>query len=211
MDTNERALILIFCRNAVKGRVKTRLAATVGDDEAFRIYELLCDRTIDAIRTSAAERAVCYDSFLVEEDRWSAHVSHKRVQIEGDLGVRLFEAFDWAFSQGFGKVVVIGTDCPGLSGGHLDSAIEALDRYDAVIGPAADGGYYLLGLKQTVPELFCKKNWGGDAVFRDTVADLQRADRSCFRLPVLHDVDREEDLIHLAGNGNRPSAQPPIA
>jgi len=106
-------------------------------------------------------------------------------------------AFRWAFSSGYRKAVIIGTDCPGLQSAFLLDAFRELDNYDTVVGPAADGGYYLLGLKKMEEGLFRSKSWGGNQVLKQTLADLDRMGNTVSQLPVLHDVDTVEDLVHL--------------
>ncbi len=199
MDKRDRSLLLIFCRNEIRGRVKSRLAATVGEDRALEIYRMLCNHTAAVIRQLTCDRIVCYDDHLVSGDCWSDAVDGRRIQVGRDLGERMAESVAWGFSQGYGSVVIIGTDCPQLAAEHVDLTFTMLQTHDAVIGPAADGGYYLIGLSSWCRDLFHDKLWGSDRVFRETFQDLERLGKSCFLLPVLYDVDVEADLVHMNG------------
>jgi rSAM/selenodomain-associated transferase 1 len=110
------------------------------------------------------------------------------------LGERMHQAFAEAFATGAARVVIIGTDCPGLTPELLQAAFEALHRHDMVVGPADDGGYYLLGLRELQPALFANKNWSTATVLPDTLADAARLGLGVAQLPVLHDVDSGSDL-----------------
>jgi len=117
-----------------------------------------------------------------------------RPQPDGDLGQRLARAFDVARQEGIDQTVVIGADCPGIEPHLLQSAFAQLDRHDLVLGPAADGGYYLVGLRQPVPRLFTGIDWGTDRVLRQTLAAAAAAGLSAYLIAALADVDRPEDL-----------------
>jgi rSAM/selenodomain-associated transferase 1 len=117
-----------------------------------------------------------------------------RSQAAGDLGERMQAAFAAAFAAGSRRVAIIGTDCPGLRESHLTQAIALLDSYDVVLGPATDGGYYLLGLRELQPELFQNKEWSTATVLSDTVADAERLGLRVALLTELHDVDTADDL-----------------
>ncbi len=190
-----RKVVLVFFRNPEKGAVKTRLAATVGDEEALRIYLFLAEKTRLAVRdTPEVRRWTLYSSFVPEHDEWDPLFFEKKTQTPGDLGERLKNAFRAAFEDGARQVVVVGTDCPDLSPELLDEAFGALDSGDpVVIGPAFDGGYYLLGTNDFFPELFDGIAWSTDRVLQQTLQRAAALGKSCRLLPTLRDVDTEED------------------
>jgi rSAM/selenodomain-associated transferase 2/rSAM/selenodomain-associated transferase 1 len=117
-----------------------------------------------------------------------------RPQCEGDLGQRMERAFDESFREGATATVIIGSDCPTLTPESLASAFESLEKYPAVIGPAADGGYYLIGLTRLVPGLFHDVAWGTESVFARSMQILERTGTKHALLEMLNDVDRPDDL-----------------
>ncbi|MCA6363384.1 MAG: TIGR04282 family arsenosugar biosynthesis glycosyltransferase [Bacteroidetes bacterium] len=186
--------LLIFQKNAEHGKVKTRLAQTTGNDEALRIYKLLTAHTHQAANNVAATKWLFYSSFY-EADFESNRDYEIRVQRGDDLGQRMCNAFADVFASGYDAAVIIGTDCPGLTPAILREAFSALELYDLVAGPAADGGYYLLGMKRLYATLFSGKNWSTDTVLSDTLRDAQLLGLMAYQLPVLSDVDTEHDWI----------------
>ena len=187
-------LLILFYKNPELGKVKTRLAATLGEEAALAIYRLLAEHTLCITRPLPVDKVVYYASHIDPSDQWPAGHYAKRLQQGNDLGERLLEAMGNAFANGYGSVVVIGTDCLELDETILRQAFLALENNQAVIGPAKDGGYYLLGVKQFIPALFQNKDWSTATVFADTVKDLEARKIAFSILPVLRDVDREEDL-----------------
>jgi rSAM/selenodomain-associated transferase 1 len=133
------------------------------------------------------ERRADFEAWLGPDFRYEA-------QSEGDLGARLEGAFERAFAEGAARVVVVGTDCPGLDGSHLAMAFEGLRGADAVLGPAADGGYYLLGLTRLLREVFRGIPWSTERTLAETLDRLRTGGHSVVLLPTLRDVDRPEDL-----------------
>jgi len=115
------------------------------------------------------------------------------------LGARMAQAFAEAFGAGAGQVVIIGTDCPGLSAALLRQAFAQLVHHDLVVGPADDGGYYLLGMNRLRSELFANKAWSTTTVLPDTLADAARLGLRVAQLPTLHDVDSAQDLATWRG------------
>ena len=191
--------LLIFIRNPQLGKVKTRLARTVGDAEALRIYRILLEKTRQAALGVAAERWLCYSDFADLHDDWPNADFHKKTQHPGDLGERMEAAFREAFAAGARRAVIIGSDCPSLSGAVLQQAFEALDEANFVLGPVPDGGYYLLGMKQLEPSVFHDIAWSTETVRERTLQKIQAAGLTCALLPVLTDVDTEEDWRAVGG------------
>ena len=206
--------LLVFARVPALGRVKSRLAAGVGQPAALAVYRELLAITNTAIVEAGVPATVWLADTATamptaaETHEWAAHAA--RCQPEGDLGARMTTAFATAFAAGAGRVAIIGTDCPGLRASHLHQAFAALETADVVLGPATDGGYYLLGLRQPQPELFQHKTWSTDSVLADTVADARRLGLRVALLPELRDVDDAEDLA--AWNAAHPAlAGTPLA
>jgi rSAM/selenodomain-associated transferase 1 len=199
--------VLIFARVPVLGCVKSRLAAGVGQPAALAVYRELLAITDAAVVAAAVPATVWLagtagsEPSATETSEWSAHAV--RCQPEGELGERMTTAFAAAFAAGAGRVAIIGTDCPGLRASHLTQAFEALATAEVVLGPATDGGYYLLGLRQPQPELFENKAWSTASVLADTLADAQRLGLRVVLLPELRDVDDATDLA--AWNATHPA------
>ena len=192
------AHLLVFARVPALGRVKSRLAAGIGEPVALAIYKELLAITRTAIVASGVPATVWLadtagpNPTATEVQEWAELTC--RCQETGDLGQRMTAAFAAAFAAGAGRVVIIGTDCPGLRDGHLAQAVGLLNDHDVVLGPATDGGYYLLGLRQPQPELFQNKIWSTASVLTDTQADARRLGLRVALLPELRDVDTAEDL-----------------
>ncbi len=188
--------LLIFIKNPIKGKVKTRLAATVGDEEALRIYlELLTYTRMIAIQIHNTRRNVFYSHFINTDDEWLNVDFGKYLQIEGDLGAKMVEGFRTVFENGATKAVIIGSDCANLTATIVRSAYKQLETNDFVIGPAIDGGYYLLGMKQFSPEIFANITWSTEQVLSQTIAIIEQQRKPYALLPMLSDIDNEEDWL----------------
>jgi rSAM/selenodomain-associated transferase 1 len=187
-------LLLVFTRNPALGKVKTRLAKTVGDKKALKIYTFLLERTRDIAAKVAADKAVYYSVKIRENDIWDATIFQKHQQVGEDLGVRMLHAFKNGFETGYKKVLIIGSDLYDLTAEIIANAFLALDKNDFVIGPAEDGGYYLLGMNSLEKKIFKNKNWGTATVRKNTLEDLM--DKKVFLLAPLNDVDVFEDIEH---------------
>lgn len=185
-------LLLIFTRNPELGKVKTRLAATVGDQTALEIYKFLLEHTRKISSELNLTRHLYYSEGIQTQDDWDNSLYEKRLQAGADLGARMKDAFQNGLDEGYEKVIIIGSDIYELSAHDIKNAFHELDRNEVVIGPAADGGYYLLGMKTLLPKLFENKNWGTETVLQETLKDLDE-DRFCL-LDVKNDVDTYEDI-----------------
>lgn len=194
MKLIDSVALLIFVRNPVYGKVKTRLAKDIGDDKALEIYNLLLKHTFSISQGLKCKKFVYYADEIVEEDLWNLADFNKRKQQGNDLGERMFHAMNELFIQGFAKVILIGSDCFELNTPILDKAIFQLDKNDAVLGPANDGGYYLIGLTDIIPELFANKIWSTDQVAKDTINDLEKLQKRYYLLPKLNDIDDASNL-----------------
>lgn len=187
-------LLLVFTRNPELGKVKTRLAKTVGNATALKIYTFLLKRTRDIAIKVSADKAVYYSVKVRENDIWDASIFQKHQQVGEDLGIRMLHAFKNGFKAGYEKVIIIGSDLYDLTSETIENAIIALENNEVVIGPAEDGGYYLLGMNSLEEKIFKNKDWGTETVRKDTLEDLK--DKKVFLLGELNDVDIFEDIEH---------------
>jgi uncharacterized protein len=185
--------LIIFIRNPELGKVKTRLARTLGDAEALRIYHILLEKTRHAAMDCEATRLLFYSDFVDHPDPWPSASFQKMVQHSGDLGARMESAFQVAFESGAGKAVIIGSDCPELTGETLQQAFDLLDTTDFVLGPVPDGGYYLLGMKSLESSVFYDMEWSTETVRAKTIEKIQAVGKTFALLPMLSDVDTEAD------------------
>ena len=186
--------LLIFTKNAIYGKVKNRLAATVGNDKALHIYQQLLQYTAAITDELSVEKIVFYSSGLEEKDAFKNDVYKKQVQEGNDLGERMHHAIEYAFNQGSSEVIIIGSDCIYITAEGIINAFDRLQNNAVVIGPATDGGYYLLGMKQLHSRLFEQINWSTNQVLSKTIAICQANNLSFYLLPELSDIDTEEDL-----------------
>lgn len=186
--------LIIFVRKPEEGKVKTRLAATIGASAALHIYKRLLAHTFNVSAAVKANKFIFYAGEVVEHDIWTQPGYVKLLQQESHLGNRMQTAFDHVLKQGYKQVIIIGSDCPYLTADDVEKAFTQLEHQDVVIGPAADGGYYLLGMQQLHSSLFINKQWSTNTVFKDTILSLQQAQLSYSVLPTLSDVDEEKDV-----------------
>lgn len=184
--------LIIFYRNPEIGKVKSRLAATVGEERALAIYIRLASFTRNITETLLMDKIVFYSNYIDTEDAWNNSIYKKQLQQGEDLGVRMSNAFLWAFRNGYASVVLIGTDCLDIDESIIKRSFSLLSEFEVVIGPAKDGGYYLLGMNQSHPHLFLNKEWGTHTVLSDTLENLGEINFQL--LPVLNDIDEESDL-----------------
>lgn len=192
--SNPRILI-IFVKNQVKGKVKTRLAETVGNEQALRIYKKLTDYTYSVADAVDADRQVWYSDFIAKYDVWdeSESVFAKKLQKGSGLGERMKGSFHQAFNEGYKRVVIIGSDCAGITEKIVSRAFNRLADHDLVIGPSKDGGYYLLGMNKLYRQLFDDIPWSTAGVFPQTLKTAKELNLAIHFLPELNDVDTEED------------------
>jgi rSAM/selenodomain-associated transferase 1 len=204
-------ILIIFVKNPVLGQVKTRLAATVGEERALEVYRQLLARTRTVTEGLARGKAVFYADFIPESDAWDEAVYQKHLQEGSDLGERMERAFAWAFSAGYTSVCIIGSDCFQLTEQVLEQGFSALAEHEVVLGPSTDGGYYLLGMNRLHPAFFRSKRWSTDTVLADTVRDAEALGLRVKLLPTLTDVDEEKDLGTLSeekGLAGKGAARP---
>lgn len=152
-----KTALIIFVRKPELGKVKTRLAATIGIERALKVYKDLLVHTKSVTQNLPIDKFVFYHNEITKEDIWDNKSFNKILQAEGDLGFKMQEAFTAIFDKGYDKVLILGSDCFQLEEAILKDALHLLDQKDVVIGPANDGGYYLLGMKKMFPRFFKNK------------------------------------------------------
>lgn len=190
-----RKLLLVFVKNPRLGAVKTGLAASIGDQKALRVYQLLLDHTLRIASRMDMDKAVYYSDFIPASDAWRKNGFQQFLQTGSDLGERMSNAFRNAFIRGYDEVVLIGSDCYELEIHHLTSAFESLLKKQVVLGPATDGGYYLIGMNAHYPTLFQQKNWSTSSVFAETLESLKQAQLTWDELEQRSDIDDLNDLM----------------
>lgn len=189
-----KELLIIFYRNPELGKVKTRLAKTIGDKKALAIYLMLANYTRVITQDIQVDKVVYYSHFIDTEDAWLDQLYKKKLQSGEDLGKKMLHAFEEGFQNGYQRICIIGTDCFELNSSIVSKAFAQLKKEDAVLGPAKDGGYYLLGMNQLLKEVFQNKLWSTASVASSTLQDFKNKNISCALLPELTDVDEEKDL-----------------
>ena len=186
--------IIIFVRNPELGKVKTRLASTVGDEKALEIYIKLLKHTRDVVAQSPHEKFLFYTNEITIGDLWPEEIFHKSIQSDGDLGDRIKAAFEYAF-ESCDSCIIVGSDCPRLSASLINQAFDALEQNDTVVGPTYDGGYYLIGMNRYHEALFQDIPWSTEEVYELTTSKMDQAGLSHQALETLSDVDYEEDWV----------------
>ncbi len=188
------ALLMVFIKNEMLGKVKTRLSASIGNENALDVYRLLLSHTLKISVPLRVDKVVYYSDYLPGNDIWKQNNFLQKVQEGADLGERMHHAFTEMFKNNYERIVIIGSDCYELTTEHLVQAFDLLKIKDAVIGPAQDGGYYLLGLKKAHASIFMNKTWSDAALFKETIETIEEIKISYGLLPALTDVDEVKDL-----------------
>ena len=193
-------VLMIFLKEPVEGRVKTRLGETIGYEKACNIYKEFIRILASKTKSSHWRTCVFWDTSSPEEEPFFLQATFPRTtsfirQCQGDLGQRLTHAFDWAFKQPLTqKVSVIGGDSPDFPLNVLSNSFDQLDQWDITLGPTFDGGYYLMSAKRFIPELFQNIPWSTETVFEDTCKRAKDLSLSLYTHPTWDDVDTWEDF-----------------
>ena len=186
--------IKVFIKNPEKGVVKTRLAASIGKDRALSVYKKLLGYTKNQIVNVEAQKEVWYSKFIDNSDDWDIENFEKKLQSGTDLGERMKNAFKEGFEEDPKQLVIlIGSDCAELTQKVIEEAFKELRENDLVIGPAKDGGYYLIGMSKYIPGIFDGIDWSTENVLSQTFAKAKNEHASFSLLEELHDVDTIED------------------
>lgn len=197
----DKALI-IFVKNLLTGKVKTRLAKTLGDEKAFAVYRYLLRNTYHIAAQANCDKYVFYADFIEENDSLCHPAFHKRLQQGEGLGERMSHAFSQMFRAGYQQVAIIGSDNLEITPIIINDAFDRLHSSDLVIGPSKDGGYYLMAAHALQACLFENIPWSTSAVLNHTVRICDHENISYTLLPVLADIDTEDDWkLFLASSG----------
>lgn len=214
--------LIVFTRYPEAGQAKTRLIPALGAEGAAALHRQMAEHTLTQVRKLRSNRRLCVEvCFRGDKEQskirdWLGSDLVYQPQSNGELGSRMVQALSGAFHDGMESVVIIGTDCPGLNADLMGKAFHQLRSHDLVFGPAIDGGYYLIGLRCFIPELFFGISWGTPEVLQQTVAIAKKLDLSIGYLPRLADVDRPEDLpvweqIQRESGSNSDAFMPPAS
>jgi len=208
--------LIVFTRYPEPGRTKTRLIPGLGAAGAALVQRQMTEHSLRTVRVIQQQRPlqvwVCYAGAEEAAFRdWLGEDWNYLPQAEGDLGDRMVAAFRHAFSHNAERVITIGIDCPDITPALLTEALDQLHSQDLVLGPASDGGYYLIGLQRVIPSLFKAMDWGTDRVLADSLSRAAAAGLDIAQLTTLTDIDYPEDLPRwTAHHSNAPPAQVPL-
>ncbi|MBX9733902.1 MAG: TIGR04282 family arsenosugar biosynthesis glycosyltransferase [Chitinophagaceae bacterium] len=183
--------IIVLAKTPELGKVKTRIAAKLGEEKALAIYTRLLHYTFCLLKRIHC-RKVVYTSGDGPQTCWAA--LETKPQTNGDLGNRMASAFEQVLSERATKCIIIGTDCATLTEEIIETAFTELETKDLVIGPASDGGYYLLGMKKMYPALFKGISWSTEKVFEQTIVQVENLSLDYSLLPVLSDMDEAHQV-----------------
>ena len=186
-----KELVIVFVKNIKLGKVKTRLAKTIGNQGAFEVYSELVKVTEKATKNLAADVRI-YFSDAVIETKWQD--DYKTVQEGHDLGSRMKNAFKKGFDDGYQRIVLIGSDLPDITEKHINKGLRELKETEVVFGPAEDGGYYLIGLSKSHLFIFDDKPWSQSNLLKETLSELESKNIKFATLVTLNDIDTFEDL-----------------
>jgi len=186
-----KELIIVFVKNIKLGKVKTRLAKTIGNQAAFEVYSELVKVTEKATQNILTDKRIYFSDAIVET-KWKN--TYKAVQEGDDLGERMKNAFKKGFEDGYERIVLIGSDLPDINTHHIENGLKALKQHEVVFGPAEDGGYYLIGLSKMHEFVFENKPWSQSNLLEKTLEELNKKSIEFTTLVTLNDIDTFEDL-----------------
>ena len=195
MLVNNTERIIVYTRYPEAGLAKTRLIPALGEAGAANLQKLMTEETVKTVQKAKIEFEIHFTGCSFNTIQvWLGNQLKYNVQEGKTLGERISNSFKGAFSEGIKKVLIIGTDCPGITTHHIKKAFNSLQNSDLVLGPARDGGYYLIGLNSFQPELFNNIKWGSSLVYQQTMATARKLHLKSSTLEELVDIDRPEDL-----------------
>ena len=188
-------LVLVFCKNQIIGKVKSRLALKIGQKKAFLIYSELVDKTASIVNSLSSEVHVYYSDYIEDNDKFNSSKIKKFIQKGNNLGDRIINALNISFKN-FSPVVVIGSDLWKLEISDIEDTFRILKNKNVVIGPSNDGGYYLIGMNYLDTKIFENKNWGQESVLNDTIRDIDDK-TNIHLLDEKTDIDTYDDLYQF--------------
>lgn len=190
MNQHSKNSLAILLKNPQKGKVKTRLAKSMGEEKALEIYHYLLNYTLDIAEEVDGEVTLFFSDFIDEKlsENFEAVVQNGK-----DLGERMRNALARMVALGYHKIILIGSDCPYIAKAHLDETYEKLNNHDVVIGPAKDGGYYLIAFSALHGDVFSNIDWSTDKVLQQSLQYLDENHLQYHLLETLEDIDTELD------------------
>ncbi|MFQ5780618.1 MAG: TIGR04282 family arsenosugar biosynthesis glycosyltransferase [Nitrospiria bacterium] len=195
-----KSILIIFAKAPEPGKVKTRLVPFLSEKEAAAMHEAFILDTLQLTDPLPLQRAIACtptpDHLFFQQCGKGRAILFIQ-QEGGDLGERMENAFQWGFSEGFEKIILLGSDTPTLPIAFIQEGLSRLDFSPWVIGPSLDGGYYLIGGTSPLPDLFSGIRWGEQEVLTKTLEKLDEQQTQCHLLPFWYDIDRPEDLAFL--------------
>jgi len=197
MSTHQKNLLIVFVKNLIVGNVKSRLALSIGYNNALDIYTDLVYKIHQTTLDIPFDKQVTYSSCIETRDIWEPEIFNKTLQRGNNIGERMNDAFEKAFEAGYENVDLIGSDIINLKSEILLNAFDQLQQSDTVLGPSMDGGYYLIGLKKPIKQFFKSKDWSTHKVFIQTLKDCCNLDLRVGLVQELADLDRIEDFQYL--------------
>lgn len=193
---------IIFLKYPIEGRVKTRLAKTIGEEKALKIYKYLAEKVVLGCKSDNYDTALFIDGNIEGFKAWLGDDKRYVFQSEGELGERLDKAFVWAYDGGYKRCAVTGSDIANLTAAEVSTALGALDTSDSALGKSTDGGYYLIAFRNDsyLSDVFYDIEWSTDRVLRETTEKLDNRNLSYTIIKELADIDTEDDLKFLNGD-----------
>ncbi|MFA5102658.1 MAG: TIGR04282 family arsenosugar biosynthesis glycosyltransferase [Candidatus Thermoplasmatota archaeon] len=201
MTQNEGLCILLFVKYPEKGKVKLRLSRDLQEEVVQELYRCFVQDALAMIKKINIPFYICFYPPDSREkfQNWLGLTSQSLPQIGKNLGERMKQGFIDVFTKGYEKAILLGSDSPDLPGEYIKQAFALLETKEVVLGPAIDGGYYLIGFRTTTftPSVFDDITWGSPLVFQETLMKITQAHRSVGTLPVWSDIDTIADLKNL--------------
>ena len=188
-------LVLVFCKNQIIGKVKTRLALNIGQKKALLIYSELVNKTASVVNSLSSEVHIYYSDYIEENDNFDSSKIKKFIQKGNNLGDRMINALNVSFKN-FSPIVIIGSDLWELEISDIKDAFGILKKKNIVIGPSTDGGYYLIGMNYLDTKIFENKNWGQQSVLNETIRDIDDKTK-IHLLDEKTDIDTYDDLCQF--------------
>jgi hypothetical protein len=190
--------LCVFVKNPQLGKVKTRLAKSIGNEKALAVYKYLLQHTKSVIEQLSCDVTIWYADAPYNNDIWDEY--QKLTQPDSDLGLRMYHALVESKSRNYGSTCIIGSDCPDITSEIINSAFDELKSNDLVIGPASDGGYYLIGMNKAYRTLFENINWSTNTVLSSTIELASKLGLTYHLLTELSDIDTVGDLKRTLPN-----------
>lgn len=213
MKTFSHNAVIVFSKYPEDGEVKTRLAKTLNNKFAVKFCKICAEHLFNEVLKISGEKILPYLFYSEESDKekiksWTKSKFLLNSQEGKDIGEKMFNAFKKVFHNGAQKVMIVGTDIPDITSEILYDGLSALNESDIVMGPSADGGYYLLGMKNLYQEFFTNVEWSGSKVFEKTLEKIKTQNLSFHLLPELTDIDTEEDLRNWLDKEQKEKVNP---